>query len=122
MKRIFLILSTVGLLSSCGAIVNGSHQDVFIGSNVSGAQVKIDGQIAGQTPFKTELRRDEKHIVEASAKGYKTKMVTVDNGLSPWIAGNLFCGGIIGLVVDFINGGAWELDTEDVTNIQMEKQ
>ena len=121
MKKI-LSLSIVGLLTSCGAIINGSHQDVMINANVQGATVNVDGQQMGQTPLKTDLSRSSSHLVQVSAPGYETATVQVERDASWWLLGSAVCGGLIGIGIDFVNGGAWELDAGDVKNIQLIKK
>ena len=120
MKKI-LSLILAGVLSSCGTIVNGTHQDVLINSNVEGATVKVDGVPYGKTPLQTELKRTTGHVVQLSAEGYETAAVVVHNEMSWWFAGNILLGGLIGMGVDCISGGAWALDDEKLEYIELEK-
>lgn len=122
MKRIFLSLAVVAGLCSCGTIMNGTKQDVIIASNVSGASVEINGSNRGVTPLTVSLSRSEDYTIILKADGYQDKEIRYKSGVSAWIIGNVAFGGLIGIGVDCITGGAYTFDQDEVSNLQMSKK
>ena len=102
--------------------MNGTKQDVIIASNVSGASVEINGSNRGVTPLTVSLSRSEDYTIILRANGYHDKEIRYKSGVSAWIIGNLVCGGLIGLGVDCITGGAYTFDQDEVSNIQLRKK
>lgn len=115
------------MFSGCASIINGSRQDVTITSRPNAADVKItkskSGKVVfqGLTPCKARLNRSSgpfmpaSYLVEISAPGYSTKTVELKSRLSGWYFGNLFFGGLPGLlIIDPLTGGMWALSQEEV--------
>jgi hypothetical protein len=120
-SAIFRRIAHIGLgasvvcLGACASIMHGTHQDVGISSNPTGAQVSVDGQITGKTPIVANLRRKENHIIHLELAGYKPYDTTVTRSVSGWVWGNIVIGGLIGLAVDAISGGLYKLTPEQVS-------
>lgn len=93
-----LVLSLA--LSSCCTIVNGKYDDVNVSSNVTGATVKVDGAEKGKTPCQVEVSRKGGQVLTVEKAGYETHSTQLTTSVSGWIFGNIFLGGIVGLVVD----------------------
>lgn len=102
-------------LCSCASIMHGTHQDVGISSNPTGAQVTIDGQVKGMTPVVANLTRKDNHIVRIELPGYKPFETTLTRKTSGWVWGNIAFGGLIGLAVDAIDGGLYNLTPEQIS-------
>jgi hypothetical protein len=78
--------------------------------------VQVDG-LQATTPAKLELKRSaSSHDIRVAKDGYETAQVSVGRKLNPWLAGNFAWGyGLpLGVLVDFISGGAWSLETDKV--------
>jgi hypothetical protein len=80
----------------------GGHnpQEVKIKSTPEGAMVIVDGQPQGPTPTDVSLDRKVEHHVQVEMPGYEPSLALVKPGLNPWVFGDLFLGGVIGLAVD----------------------
>jgi len=97
------------LLTSCASIVSGTHQEIRVNSTPSGAVVKVDNAISGQTPTILTLSAKESHQVRIELAGYKPYEVALTQKTNGWIFGNIFFGGLIGIVVDMNTGAAYAL-------------
>jgi len=64
MKRITAFLTIIIFLSGCayGTIINGSKQEVIFNSKPEGAEVSVNGQKIGKTPFTWELPRKTERL------------------------------------------------------------
>ena len=102
--------------SGCASIISGSTQSLFVNTNPSGATVKVDG-LTATTPTKLELQRNQStHDVRIEKAGYEPVHLSVGRKINPWVAGNLLWGYgfAIGVIVDFVSGGAWGLEKDDL--------
>lgn len=111
----FIVLGMCLLsLTGCSTVVNGKRQALTVNSNPPGAAFAVDG-FSGVTPGTVEVERGRpNHTVAISKPGYQSTEVTVGRRVSPWVAGNILVGGLIGLVVDLGTGGAYSLQTDQV--------
>ena len=110
-----LLLSILGT-TGCASITSGTTQSVFVHSSPSGANVEVDG-LQATTPAKLELKRNQaSHNVRVTKEGYEPANVSIGRKFNPWVAGNLLWGHgfLVGVVVDFVSGGAWDLDTDRI--------
>ena len=99
----------------CASIMHGTTQDVGISSNPSGAEATLDGVPAGRTPVIAPMKRGANHILKLELPGYSSYEVTFTKGVSGWVWGNVLFGGLIGLAVDAISGGLYNLTPEQLT-------
>jgi len=105
----------VGGMSGCATIVHlGSTEDLNIKSEPAGAKVVVDGADRGVTPLEVEVERKRPHTVVISMDGYKESTQRIESSKSWWLWGNAVFGGLIGLIVDLMNGGGYTLDPDDV--------
>ena len=109
------LVGAAGLICSCASIIHGAHQDVGISSSPTAAQVSVDGQVKGTTPIVANLTRKDNHIVKIELAGYKPFETTLTRKVSGWVWGNIVIGGLIGLAVDAISGGLYNLTPEQVS-------
>lgn len=103
-------IATVG----CASIMHGTTQKVGISSSPTGATVTIDNKSYGSTPLFADLNRGEVHIVTIEMAGYAKSQLTLTKSLSGWVWGNILFGGLIGLGVDAISGGLYNLSPEQL--------
>ena len=106
-------------LGGCASIAHGRYQQVPINSNPSGANVTMNCgngvQPAGVTPATVNLKRNaDPCIVTVSKEGYADSAVTFAKNTSGWIWGNLFFGGLIGLIVDGADGAMYNRVPDNV--------
>jgi hypothetical protein len=102
-------------VASCASIIHGTHQDVGISSNPTGAAVSIDNVATGHTPVIAKLARKSNHIVRMELPGYQPVEATLTCGVSGWVWGNIAFGGLVGLAVDAISGGMYKLTPDQVS-------
>jgi len=110
MKRkaiIFLLLSAIAMVSmNCATIVRGTKQLVTINSNVTGADVYVDGLKIGSTPFTGEIKKGGK-LLELRKEGYKSYQMALTSNLEGMFWGNIITGGTLGSITDFASAAAW---------------
>ena len=90
----------------CATIVKGRNQTITVNSNVEGAEVFIDGQRLGTTPF-VGLAPKNKQMLVVSKTGYQTANIALSKTLEPIFWGNVIIGGTLGSITDFATGAAY---------------
>lgn len=108
---LLVLISVVG----CATIMHGANQDVGISSTPSGALITVNNVSHGTTPTITKLKREDNHIVRIELEGYQPFEATLTKSVSGWVWGNIVFGGLIGLAVDAISGGIYNLSPEQLT-------
>jgi len=113
-----LLLCLIGLhsflFSGCATIIKGTHQEIPISSDPSGASVSIDGQRQGSTPTKLNLSRKQAHVVTLEMEGYDSENVNLKPSIGGAVAGNILAGGLIGWGVDASTGAQYNLHPSTV--------
>lgn len=56
----------------------------------------------------------EKYTINIEKEGYKPASITLHRSMDGWLWGDIVFGGIIGLIVDFATGYAYDLDPEKI--------
>ena len=102
-------------LTACASIMHGTSQDIGISSSPTNATVTVDNLTKAQTPFVAKLSRKDNHIIHIAADGYAPADLTLTRSTSGWVWGNIIFGGIIGLAVDAMTGGLYNLTPEQLT-------
>lgn len=127
-----LAIATTILLSSCATIFGKSSYPVSINSNPVGATVTITNKknkevFKGQTPTTVTLKSGAGYFskaeyqVKINSTGYAEQIIPVNYKLNGWYFGNLFIGGILGmLIIDPATGAMWKLDTPPI-NVTLSK-
>jgi hypothetical protein len=95
------------LLVGCATVFTGTSQTVSISSNIEGAEVRIDGNMVGTTPYSGKVRKGSgAKTVLISKPGYQSQQISLHSAINPVT--------IISIVfwdlgtTDFISGAAWE--------------
>jgi len=112
------LTSLLVILAGCASIMHGTTQKVGISSQPTGANVMVDNMPLGITPVFADLKRGSEHLVTIEMPGYQKAQLTITKKVSGWVWGNIVFGGLIGLAVDAIGGGLYEL-TPDQLNSQL---
>lgn len=119
LPRAIVLPSVVGasaaLTIACATIIHGSSQQVGISSQPTGAEVTVDNKPLGKTPVIADLRRKDNHVVHIALDGYQPFDLQLTRSVSGWIAGNIIFGGVIGLAVDAITGGMYNVKPDEVS-------
>lgn len=110
--------------SNCATIVSKSSYPLSVNSSPSEANIVISNKkgleiYSGTTPAVVKLDAGSgffgkaQYQVKFSKEGYDSKTVPVYFKLDGWYFGNIFFGGLIGmLIVDPATGAMYKLDTE----------
>jgi hypothetical protein len=117
MKELYIKILSVLLMSTlfgCATVMNGTTQKIGIASSPSGATVKINDEELGETPLFADLKRNKEHIVTIEMAGYETKDLVINKKVSGWVWGNIVLGGLIGLAIDAVSGGIYQLTPEQL--------
>jgi PEGA domain len=109
--------SAIGVASAlaCATIIHGSSQQIGVSSQPTGAAVTVDGKPAGTTPITTKLSRKDIHRITLTLDGYQPFDMVTTRKTSGWVWGNIVFGGLIGLAVDAISGGLYDVRPEVVS-------
>ncbi len=115
----FMLCVVTAFIISCATIIKGTSQDISINSNPTKANVviKTTGGVevfTGLTPTTTKLSKKKEYNVTISLEGYKETTVQITQSFEAWTIGNLLCGGVIGLIVDAVNGAMWKLEPDQI--------
>lgn len=121
-KLKFIVVAgvSVALMTGCASIMHGTTQKVGISSSPTGATVSVDNKTLGITPLFADLKRGQEHIITIEMPGYEKTQLTVTKKVSGWVWGNILFGGLIGLGVDSLSGGLYDLTPEQL-NAEMKK-
>ncbi len=115
----YALLILAVFIAGCATIMHGTTQDVSISSPPTGATITIDGQTYGTTPVVADLKRKDKHMIRIELDGYDPYEIGLGRKTSGWVWGNIVFGGIIGLAVDAMTGGLYNISPEQVAgNLQ----
>jgi len=96
-----LLLVLAPLLSGCATVIHGTHQDVRVETDPSGATASVGDQKI-TTPGVLKLRRKEKALeIVVEKEGYETRRVALTRKDSGWDWLNA-----IGIPVGIVAGGA----------------
>lgn len=120
------LMVVVILLSSCASIVSRSQWPLTINTNPSGAKIEITDKsgftvYVGNSPATIRLKSGagyfskQSYSVKLTLDGYDEKIFPLECNLNGWYVGNIFFGGLIGiLIVDPSTGAMYRLEREYV--------
>lgn len=108
MRSTSLLLLIFSICSGCSTIVNGRSETVSINSNVSGAQIVVNGKTVGTTPYNGPIRRGADTTITVSKDGYVAKTITADTNIEPIFWGNIILGGFLGSTTDASTGSMYK--------------
>jgi hypothetical protein len=110
-----LALVTLLPLIGCGTIMHGPRQLVTVQSTPSGASLRVapGSDTSSTTPVSLNLERKHQYTLTLASPGYTSATVELrpDVGIGTAFADGLFTG-MIGLVVDALNGSLYGLNPE----------
>ncbi len=70
-----LLAGTVAALALCAC---AAYQNYRIESDPPGAQIYLDGKLAGQTPLELRVPRDAAHTVYLKKEGFRPELVVLE--------------------------------------------
>ncbi len=95
------------LAVGCATIIKGTKQTISVSSNVDGAEIILDGQKIGTTPFSGVVPKNKASLM-VQKSGYKSATVMLSTSLEPIFWGNIIIGGTLGSITDFASGSAYQ--------------
>lgn len=115
MRRLCLAAALLYFGSGCGTLAHGTHQTIHFESKPDGAQ--LQELTTGETwimPVDASLARVHHHRLLATMDGYRPQAVYLSREIPFhwWLLDGLTLG--IGLVVDALTGGFYQLSPERV--------
>lgn len=108
-----LLMVNTGLLTGCASIVNGTHQsvniDTYPASEATCSLSNNEGKwYVYNTPQSVAVHRSSTGMdIHCQKKGYRDANKSVESSIKPIFFGNILFGGIIGVVVDIVDGAAF---------------
>lgn len=114
-RRPVVALALAFSLGACASIMHGTTQEVGISSSPTNARVTVNNMPLGQTPLVAKLDRGNNHIVKIELEGFQPFEATLTKKVSGWVWGNVVFGGLIGLAVDAMSGGLYNLTPEQLS-------
>ena len=127
--RFLFVIITCAFLSSCASIVSKTNWPVSIDSKPEGVHVSITNKrgveiFTGKTPLVTKLKSGsgfftkESYRVVMTYNGIEKRTINLECSINGWYFGNLFIGGLIGmLIVDPATGAMYKLDRKEVYEV-----
>ncbi len=116
----FAVLGAL-LLSSCASIFKGTSQSVSVTSTPSAAKVVVTTLVGdvpvftGATPAQFKLTKTKEYQVTVTLDGYQpAKSMISHDGIEGWFVGNLLCGGLLGMIIDYSDGAMWKLAPDQI--------
>lgn len=95
------------IVAGCATVASGTSQIVSVSSNVQGAELYLDGDKIGTTPFTGAVRKN-KGTLRIEAPGYRNETISLSKSLDPMFWGNIIIGGTLGSITDFASGAAYQ--------------
>lgn len=126
LKLTALALFAPIVFSSCATIFGKSSYPVSISTSPSGANVSIADKkgreiYKGQSPATVTLKSSAgffsraEYRVTLTAPGFTERIVPINYKLNGWYFGNIFIGGLLGmLIIDPATGAMWKLETPPI--------
>lgn len=125
MRSFHLTIMLAAVLSAvffygCASIFTGTDQTVSINSSPTKADFvvkEMKGGVevtSGTTPATIKLAKKNEYTVAIKLPGYKDATVAITQSLQGWFWGNLICGGVVGMIIDYVDGAMWDLEPNQV--------
>jgi hypothetical protein len=120
-KPILSVALSAGLIvSGCATIVHGTSQAIPFSSNPEGAEVLVNGSARGVTPTTVTLpRSSSSYNVVYKKAGYEDTSDNLHSSISGYYFLNIILGGIVGLVLDAVDGAWYDHDDPNTPNLPL---
>ncbi len=115
-----LLFSSLLLTTGCASILKGSDQPININSNVDSAEVYVNEQLVGRTPFTGTIERRSRVNLRVSKEGYQSRSLILDTSIEPVFWVNVFVGGVWGSTTDWATGSMWKV-SPNTYNVDLKK-
>lgn len=117
---ILAVVAFAFVITGCATIFTGTQQDILVTSSPASAKVSIKANngmevFNGTTPATVKLPKKREYAVTISMDGYQSVTLPISQSFQALYLGNIICGGLIGLVIDAVNGAMWTLEPSMVS-------
>ena len=109
----FMVILYAFVVNGCATIAHGTTTTVRLNSTPQGATAMVGGSTV-VTPSSIALKNSQAYPIVFKKDGYEDTYYTIDKYMSGWVWGNILFGGLIGLVIDNMTGGAYKLVPQEV--------
>lgn len=125
--KFFALCALAFSLTSCATIFTATKYPVSLSTNPEGASVMIENRAGkvifeGITPTVVKLKsaagymQKEEYTITFAKDGFVQKTIQITAELDGWYIGNIFLGGLPGmLIVDPLSGAMFKIADEDQT-------
>jgi len=103
-----MTLAAAVAVAGCSTIVSGQEQALQINSNVSGADVLLNGVLIGKTPFSGQVKKSATAAVTVRKDGFKERTVQLATEVEGSFWGNIIIGGLPGSSTDYGTGAMYK--------------
>ena len=103
-----ITLAAAVAVAGCSTIVSGQEQALQINSNVSGADVLLNGVLIGKTPFSGQVKKSATASVTVRKDGFKERTVQLATEVEGSFWGNIIIGGLPGSSTDYGTGAMYK--------------
>jgi len=103
-----MTLAAAMAVAGCSTIVSGQEQALQINSNVSGADVLLNGVLIGKTPFSGQVKKSATASVTVRKDGFKERTVQLATEVEGSFWGNIIIGGLPGSSTDYGTGAMYK--------------
>lgn len=111
MLRVSILAMTLAAavaVAGCSTIVSGQEQALQINSNVSDADVLLNGVLIGKTPFSGQVKKSATASVTVRKDGFKERTVQLATEVEGSFWGNIIIGGLPGSSTDYGTGAMYK--------------
>jgi len=106
---VLAVLAVLVMTTSFASVIKGTEQEITFESNVDGAEVYIDGECFGKTPFIVNLKKNKYSTIMVKKDGYATQTLPLTKSFDEVALLNIF-GGVFSSTTDLVTGAAFEYE------------
>ena len=127
-KKVLASVTAIVLLlfiAGCASIMSGGPSTLNVTTVPKDVKVTIVGlanaeRMTRTTPCIFTLNKNSDYRVILEYQGYQSEEIIIRRGINGWFWGNLFLGGIVGMVIDGVTQNMWDHNLHAI-NIEMKK-
>ena len=115
MRNLAVILAAA-VLTGCGTVMHGTHQDISLSSNPQGAKVETSPATnTFTTPATVTLERNREYVLTFSKEGYTPATLNLRKDIGPGTVIADIVLGLVPLIIDAATGAWYGLNPETAT-------
>jgi hypothetical protein len=121
MRKMIVSVAVVAaaLSAGCASVVSGQEQALQVNSNVTGADVLINGVLVGKTPFSGQVKKGAKTSLTLRKEGFMERTIQMSTEIEGAFWGNIVIGGVLGSSTDYGTGAMYKF-SPNVIQVDLE--